>query len=63
MVKMCNEIMYLLTVTNSYWFLSRTLRFLCCREMLWITMRSFRLFWVAAAPTGTLPAFGDIRRS
>lgn len=43
-----------------YWFLSSTPRFLCCRGMLWITMRSFRLCWVAAAPTGTRPAWGMV---
>lgn len=42
-----------------YWVLSRTPRFLCCRGMLWITMRSFRLCWVTAAPTGTRPAWGN----
>ena len=43
-----------------YWFLSSTPRFLCWRGMLWITMRSFRLCCVAAAPTGTLPAWGTV---
>lgn len=47
--------------TCPYWFLSSTLRFLCCRGMLWITIRSFRSCWVPAAPTGTLPVYGMVR--
>lgn len=45
-----------------YWFLSNRLRFLCWRGILWITMRSFRLFWVEEAPAGTLPAWGRVQR-
>lgn len=44
----------------SYWVIrSRVPRFLCCSGMPCIMMRSLRLWWATAAPTGTRLVCGD----